>query len=45
MKKKFELKEWHCALIGALIGAILGLWNPCDINPHEKTNTVITVNK
>jgi hypothetical protein len=36
---KIKLKTWHYALIGAIIGGLLGWWNPCNVNPHkEKTH-------
>ena len=35
MRKKFKLKEWHYALIGGVIGGLLGWWNPANVNPHQ----------
>ena len=33
---KHKLKEWHYALIGGVIGGLLGWWNPANVNPHQE---------
>lgn len=33
---QYKLKEWHYALIGGVIGGLLGWWNPANVNPHQE---------
>lgn len=33
---QYKLKEWHYAVLGGVIGGLLGWWNPANVNPHQE---------